>query len=56
MKRIVPFLMIVVVSVGLGAQGTEQRVTPAEVKWPAPAAARRDGNIWLFWVSGLGVI
>lgn len=38
MKRIVQFLMIVVVSVGLGAQGTEQRVTPAEVKWPAPAA------------------
>ena len=37
MKRIVQSLMIVLAGVGLGAQGTEQRVTPSEVKWPAPA-------------------
>ena len=38
MKRIVQSLMIVLAGVGLGAQGTEQRITPSEVKWPAPAA------------------
>ena len=38
MKRIVQSVMIVLAGVGLGAQGTEQRVTPSEVKWPAPAA------------------
>ena len=38
MKRIVQFLMIALASAALGAQGTEQRITPSEVKWPAPAA------------------
>jgi quercetin dioxygenase-like cupin family protein len=38
MKRMVQGWLIVLVGVGLGAQSAEQRVTPAEVKWPAAAA------------------
>ena len=38
MKRMVQSWLIVLVGVGLGAQSAEQRVTPAEVKWPAAAA------------------
>ena len=32
------FLLVVVSAIALGAQTGEQRVTPGEVKWPAPTA------------------
>jgi quercetin dioxygenase-like cupin family protein len=32
------FLLVVLSTMGLGAQSGEQRITPSEVKWPAPAA------------------
>jgi quercetin dioxygenase-like cupin family protein len=32
------FLLVVLASIAVGAQTGEQRITPAEVKWPAPAA------------------
>src|SRR5262245_11311628 len=39
MKRALQLMLVIVASVTLGAQGSgEQRVTPAEVKWPAAAA------------------
>ena len=39
MKRVLQFMLIVAASSVLAAQGGgEQRVTPSEVKWPAPAA------------------
>lgn len=39
MRRAVQLMLIVAASTALAAQGSgEQRVTPAEVKWPAPAA------------------
>ena len=39
MKRVLQFMLIVAASSVLVAQGGgEQRVTPSEVKWPAPAA------------------
>jgi quercetin dioxygenase-like cupin family protein len=34
----VPLIAILSVAAALVAQGGEQRVTPSEVKWPAPAA------------------
>jgi quercetin dioxygenase-like cupin family protein len=38
MKRSLPLLLIVLGGAVLGAQGRgEQRTTPSEVKWPAPA-------------------
>jgi len=39
MKRVLQLMLIVAASSVLAAQGGgEQRVTPSEVKWPAPAA------------------
>ena len=38
MKKCVSLIGMLSVAAALGAQGGEQRVTPSEVKWPAPAA------------------
>jgi quercetin dioxygenase-like cupin family protein len=39
MKRVCQLMLIIAASAALAAQsGGQQRVTPAEVKWPAPAA------------------
>ena len=38
MKHACRFLLIMLSGIALSAQSGEQRVTPAEVKWPAPAA------------------
>ena len=49
MKYTVRFLSIVLAGAALGAQGSgEQRITPPEVKWPAPAA----GGVGTSGVSG----
>jgi quercetin dioxygenase-like cupin family protein len=37
-KKWLSALVVLGAAVSLGAQGGEQRVTPSEVKWPAPAA------------------
>ncbi len=38
MKKYLSAFVILAAGIALGAQGGEQRVTPSEVKWPAPAA------------------
>jgi quercetin dioxygenase-like cupin family protein len=49
MKYLVRLMAIVLAGAALGAQGSgEQRITPSEVKWPAPAA----GGVGTSGVSG----
>lgn len=49
MKRAIRLIVIVVAGTALGAQGAgEQRITPSEVKWPAPTA----GGVGTSGVSG----
>lgn len=38
MKQLIRLILVLIAGAALGAQGSEQRVTPSEVKWPAPAA------------------
>ena len=48
MRRPVAIVVAVLSGAVLGAQGGEQRITPSEVKWPAPSA----GGVGTSGVSG----